>query len=177
MKKKLICAGITVFLFACNNETDKPAETTATEKPAAVADLPYKATYSSHFTDEVSDADLKMVLTTYKDWADGNMEALSKGMGDSVTVIFNNGEVFNNTNAELMKRWRTYRDSLSSVTIEMQAWKKMHEPEKHESAILTWYKEIDTYKDGRVDSAEYHDVNGVKNGKITYYSQYKRPLK
>jgi len=34
----------------------------------------------------------------------------------------------------------------------------------------------ETYKDGRVDSAYWHDVNMVKNGKIVWYSQYKRPI-
>jgi hypothetical protein len=59
----------------------------------------------------------------------------------------------------------------------MEAWQKMYEPTKKETAIVTWYKETDTYKTGKVDSAYYHDINAVKNGKITFYSQYKRPAK
>ena len=42
--------------------------------------------------------------------------------------------------------------------------------------INTWYKEIDTYKTGRIDSANYSDINQVKNGKITWYSSYKQKL-
>jgi hypothetical protein len=84
---------------------------------------------------------------------------------------------FKKMEADLMKIWSKTRDSLSSVTIDMQVWKKMYEPNKKETAILTWYKEIDTYKTGRVDSGYYHDVNGIKDGKINFYEQYKRPAK
>ena len=49
--------------------------------------------------------------------------------------------------------------------------------QKIANRLLTWYKEIDTYKTGKVDSAYYHDINGIKDGKINYYDQYKRPAK
>ena len=76
-----------------------------------------------------------------------------------------------------MKVWTKTRDSLSSVSIDMEAWQKSYEPDKKDAAILAWYKEIDTYKTGKVDSAYYHDINGIKDGKIAFYSQYKRPAK
>jgi ketosteroid isomerase-like protein len=53
----------------------------------------------------------------------------------------------------------------------------MYATDKKESFVVTWYKEIDTYKNGKVDSAWYHDINQIKNGKISYYRQYKRPAK
>ena len=71
----------------------------------------------------------------------------------------------------------TYRDSLSSVTIDMQGWQKMYATDKKDGYIVTWYDETDTYKTGKVDSASYHDINQVKDGKIVWYSQYKRPKK
>jgi hypothetical protein len=98
-----------------------------------MTDLPYTASYSSNFTDEVSDADLKMVLMTYKDWADGNISNLANSMGDSVYVQFNNGDKFNGTKADLMKIWNKTRDSLSSVTIEMRHGESV-EPTKKEAA-------------------------------------------
>jgi hypothetical protein len=178
MKKIIFTCCLGAFLLSCNDE--KKEATSAETKPAAeqpAADLPYKATYSSSFTQDVSDADLKTVLMTYKDWADGNMASLSKAMGDSVTVEFNDGNIFNGTNAELMKLWGTLRDSLSSVKIEMGAWNKMYSTDKKDSIIATWYDETDTYKTGKVDSAAYHDINVIKNGKIVFYAQYKRPKK
>jgi PBP1b-binding outer membrane lipoprotein LpoB len=178
MKRIFLCLCFAMFLFSCNNsKTEVASATTDTTAKMAMTDMPYTVTYSSNFTDNVSDADLKMVLMTYKDWANGNISNLSNSMGDSVYVEFNTGDKFNGTKADLMKIWSKTRDSLSSVTIEMEAWKKMYEPNKKDAAILTWYKEIDTYKTGKVDSGYYHDINGIKNGKISNYSQYKRPAK
>jgi len=179
MKKILIGLSAIIFMAACNNEKteSKDGEKKAEVAASTPADLPYKAMYSSNFSQDVSDADLKMVLMSYKHWETGDLASLSKEMGDSVVVDFNDGDNFNGTNADLMKRWSTYRDSLSSVVIEMEAWNKMYEADKKDAAVVTWYKETDTYKTGKVDSALYHDINLVKNGKIVYYRQYKRPLK
>src|SRR6478672_5757795 len=179
MKRTFLCLCFAMFLFSCNNSKTKSAATGSADTTAksTMTDLPYTASYSSNFTDDVSDADLKMVLMTYKDWADGNISNLSSSMGDSVSVEFNNGDKFNGKKADLMKIWNKTRDSLSSVTIDMQVWKKMYEPNKKDAAIVTWYKEIDTYKTGKVDSGYYHDINGIKDGKINFFSQYKRPAK
>ena len=180
MKKVLLSFAIAILLLACNDNKTKTEAVVAGASDSTATqdlDLPYTASYSSSFTDDVSDADLKTVLSTYKDWADNNMSGLSKGMGDTVTVEMSSGEHVVNTNADLMKRWSTYRDSLSSVKIDMTGWKKMYATDKKESYILTWYDETDTYKNGQVDSASYHDINQLKDGKITWYSQYKRPKK
>src|SRR4030095_6776529 len=178
MKRTCLCLCFAMFLFSCNDSKTESASTSAdTTAKTAMTDLPYTASYSSNFTDNVSDADLKMVLMTYKDWADGNISNLANSMGDSVNVEFNTGDHFHGTKADLMKIWNKTRDSLSSVTIEMEAWKKLYAPNKKDEAILTWYKELDTYKTGKVDSAFYHAINGIKDGKINFYSQYKRPAK
>ena len=181
MKKILFCFFCGTILVSCNNGTEKSATTvtTATEdstKKSSV-DLPYTAAYSSSWSNDVSDADLKTVLMTYKNWADGNMIALSGTMADTVVVDMNTGDHLTKSNADLIKMWGTYRDSLSSVKIVMQGWNKMYSTDKKESYIVTWYDETDTYKNGKVDSAAYHDINQLKNGKISWYSQYKRPMK
>jgi ketosteroid isomerase-like protein len=180
MKQFLVCFCFAAFLLSCNSD-EKTAATSATSpdstKNTTPADLPYTASYSSSFSTDVSDADLKTVLMSYKDWADSNITDLSKLMGDSVTVEMSSGEHFSGSNAELMKKWSTYRDSLSAVKIDMQSWQKMYSTDKKEAYIVTWYEETDTYKNGKVDSAFYHDINQLKNGKITWYSQYKRPKK
>jgi len=173
----MVCLLFGTLLLACNNEKedkdDKDSKEAVAEK--APVDLPYTATYSSNFSTDVSDADLKMVLMTYKDWADGNMTNLGNSLADSAVVVTSSGHTVNGTKADILKMWSTYRDSLSSVVIEMQAWHKMYAVDKQQGHIVTWYKETDTYKNGKVDSAYYHDINRVKDGKITYYSQYKRP--
>ena len=180
MRKILFFLGATSFLLSCNDKvTTAPADTASKDSSTVTAatDLPYKASYSSNWNNDVSDADLKMVLVSYKDWADNNMTGLANSLADSVEVDFSSGEHFKGTKTDLIKRWTTYRDSLSSVAIDMQAWDKMYSTDKKEGYIVTWYKETDSYKNGKIDSADYHDINQVKDGKIIWYSQYKRPRK
>ena len=177
MKRIIFCLTIGAFLLSCNNSGEKTAATSTDSSAKSTVDLPYKASYSSNFTNDVSDADLKLVMQSYKDWETGDMTGLASTIGDSVEVDFSNGDHFKGTNANLLKIWSKTRDSLSSVAIQMGAWQKMYEPVKKEAFVVTWYKETDTYKMGKVDSAFYQDINQVKDGKITYYGQYKRPAK
>lgn len=178
MKKILFCFFCGTILISCNNEKDTATATVvATDTAKGTMDLPYTAIFSSSWSTDVSDADLKAVLMTYKNWSDGNITALAGDMGDSVEVDMSSGEHFKKSNADLMKYWSTYRDSLSAIKIDMHAWQKMYSTDKKESFVVTWYDETDTYKNGKVDSASYHDINQIKNGKIVGYSQYKRPKK
>ena len=180
MRRIIFSLGTAIFLLSCNNDKATTGSTTES-KDSTVAttatDLPYIPSYSSSWSNEVSDADLKMVLTSYKDWADSNMTGLANALADSIEVDFSSGENFKGTKEELIKRWTTYRDSMSSVAIDMQGWNKMYSTDKKDGYIVTWYKETDIYKNGKVDSAYYHDINQVKDGKIIWYSQYKRPKK
>jgi len=178
MKKILSLILVATIFASCNRSNEKSDLNGRNDSSVAnkdAGDLPYKAMYSSSWSDNVSDEDVKMVLMTYKDWSGGNMKGLGAAMGDTVEYDMNSGRYQKMSNADLMKMWTTSRDSLSSVTIDMHAWQKMYSTDKNEGYVVTWYKETDTYKDGKVDSAHYHDINQVKDGKIVWYSQYKRP--
>ena len=186
MKQFLLCCAAATFLVSCNSSDtgkstasgDSTSTTTATATPKPTVDLPYTASYSSSFTADVSDADLKTVLMGYKDWADGNMTNVAKSVGDSLEWYRADGAHFKLSNAGIMKLWGTYRDSLSSVAIDMEAWQKMYSTDKKDSIISAWYKETDTYKGGKkVDSAYYNDINLMKGGKIVYLESYRRPAK
>ena len=166
--------------MSCNNDKTEPATTvtgTTDSTVKSTVDLPYTASYSSSFSTDVSDADLKTVLISYKDWADGNMSNLAPAYGDTLEWDRPSGEHYKLPNADIMKMWSTYRDSLSSITIDMQGWQKMYATDQKQGHVVTWYKEIDTYKSGKADSGYYHDINRVKDGKITWLGQYKRVAK
>jgi hypothetical protein len=139
--------------------------------------LPYTATYTTDFTNHVSDSDLLTVLDSYKAWETGDVKALRATMGDSMYVRAADGFKFAGLTDSLMKDWQTMRDSLSSVKITMDVWLKNHSLKDSNNFVNVWYKEIDTYKTGKVDSANYEDDNGIKNGKIIWYSSHKQILK
>jgi hypothetical protein len=182
MRKFLLIILTAAAMWSCKNEEKK--ETTeevstktdsAMDKPAV--DLPYTASYSSNFNDNVSDEDLKLVLESYKDWADSNMTALTAKIADTLAFENYKGEFKRYTNAEIGKLWGTFRDSLSNIRIEMEAWKKLRAEDKNENYVIVWYKEYDTYKNGKIDSSGWHDINQVVDGKISFYRQYRRPLR
>jgi len=186
MKRIIIFLSIALFFIACNSDT-KPAEepgadtSKVAETPAPLAapsvTLPYTAGYSAQWTDDVSDNDLLTVLNSYKYWESGDMAGIKTTLADSVEFNGWDGTQYKGLNTGLLKMWTTSRDSMSSVKITIDVWRKMHSVDKKEDYISVWYKEIDTYKTGKVDSAYFQDDNGVKNGKINWYSQHKQYLK
>lgn len=161
------------FFIACTAKKEEAK----TSSSASSVKLPYEAMYTTDFTNNVSDSDLLMVMNSYKYWETGDLAALRTTMGDSMSVDGSDGFKFNGLTDSLMKTWQISRDSMSSIVIKMDVWLKNHSVKDSMDYINVWYKEIDTYKTGRVDSANYSDVNGLKNGKVIWFSSYKQKLK
>jgi hypothetical protein len=176
--KKYILLFITTCgcVVACDQKSDTSA-TTATTATASAVTLPYTATYSTDFNNNVSDSDLLTVLNSYKYWEQGDMKALRTTMGDSMYAYMSDGYQFKGHADSIMPIWSKYRDSLSSVKITMEVWLKNHSVKDSADWVNVWYKEIDTFKVGKVDSAQYEDDNMMKNGKILILSSHKQKLK
>ena len=170
--KKYIFIGIS-FAFAVMGCNSKEGNNTGESS----IQLPYTATYSNVFNNNVSDSDLLTVMNSYKAWETGDMKGLRATMGDSMYVNGADGFKFAGLTDSLMKDWQKMRDSLSSVKITMAVWLKNHSVKDSSNFINVWYKEIDTYKTGKVDSANYEDDNQLKNGKILWFSSHKQVLK
>ena len=174
MKQIIFCfLTLSLFVIACNTKEEK----TSTGSTASTIKLPYEASYSTDFNNNVPDSSLLLVLNTYKYWENGDLKGLRSTMGDSMSVNAWDGFKFNGLTDSLMPVWQKFRDSLNSVVITMDVWLKNHSVKDSIDYINTWYKEIDTYKSGKVDSAYYEDDNGLKNGKIIWYSSHKQILK
>ncbi len=177
MKKNIIIfLSLSLAILSCNNKEESKTDTMATTTESSIQ-LPYEASYSTNFTKDVPDSDLLVTLNSYKAWENGDMNALRATMGDSMTVYGSNGFRFAGLTDSLMKDWALSRDSMSSVKIDMQVWLKNHSVKDGINYINVWYKEIDTYKSGRVDSANYEDDNGMKDGKVIWFSSHKQVLK
>jgi hypothetical protein len=177
MKKLFFLLALPLCYTACTNNTT--TTTTTTVVPAdttAAVTLPYTASYSSSFVPG-KQADVLTVLNSYKDWETGDMAALKSTMADSVSYVFASGFVFNNTLDSFMSLATKFRDSLSSVKINMIAWLSNHSVDKNEDWVNVWYKETDTYKTGKVDSVNFEDDNLLKNGKIVWTSSHEQKFK
>ncbi len=175
MKKYILLFVVTCFyVVACNPKSENKTTASATATSSVV--LPYTASYSTDFNNNVSDSELLTVLNSYKAWENGDMKALRATMNDSAYINSADGFQFKGLTDSLMNVWTKVRDSLSSVKITMDVWLKNHSVKDSSNYINVWYKEIDTYKNGKVDSANYEDDNGLKDGKIIWFSQHKQKL-
>ena len=171
MKKYIfICISFAIAIIGCNSKGENSTAESSIQ-------LPYTASYSTNFTNNVPDSELLTVLNSYKAWETGDMKGLRATMGDSMYVNGADGFKFSGLTDSLMKDWQNMRDSLSSVKISMDVWLKNHSVKDSNNFINVWYKEIDTYKNGKVDSANYEDDNLLHNGKITWFSSHKQILK
>ncbi|HMK03815.1 MAG TPA: hypothetical protein VK489_06470 [Ferruginibacter sp.] len=164
---------LAMMLMACNNNSETKTSTSS----GSTIKMPYEPGYSADFNNNVSDSLVLLVLNSYKHWEAADMKALRSTMGDSMVVDGSDGFKFSGLADSLMPRWQGSRDSMSSVVITMDAWVKSHSLKDSVDYVTVWYKEIDTYKSGRVDSANYADVNGLMKGKITWFSSYRQNLK
>jgi hypothetical protein len=173
MKKIFIgMLALSAVVFSCNNNKEEAK----TGSSSTTIELPYKAGYTTEFTNNVSDSSLLLALNSYKYWEAGDMNGLRSTMGDSMSVRGGDGFTFEGRTDSLMPKWKAARDSMSSVAITMEVWLKNHAVKDSMDYINVWYKEVDTYKNGKVDSANYEDDNAIKNGKIVWYSSHKQPL-
>ena len=172
MKKLIFLLPIALLAYACNT----PVKESAPPESSSVT-LPYTATYSSQWNQDISDQDLLTVLNSYKAWETGDMQMLRATFGDSLSFVGWDGTVYSGPTEGLTDKWAAARDTISTIKIEIGAWTKNHSVDKKADFIVVWYKEIDTYKSGRIDSADWHDINLMSKGKISWYSQYRRPFK
>lgn len=176
MRNFLFVIIFSVCLAACSGgSTESTAATkdTTAAAPAPAVNLAYTAVYSSNFV-AGKPSDVAAVLDNYKAWETNDMKTLRATTGDSLTMYFPNGFIFNGTGDSAVKMATKYRDSLSKVVLTFYAWTSNHSVDKNEDWVNVWYKEVDTYKTGKVDSTDYEDDNRLKDGKIVWTSSHKQ---
>jgi hypothetical protein len=177
MKKALylfasMAVGI-ALLASCKSGTKSTADAAKADSVA----LPYKASYSSSFTISDSAKNEQNVLQSYKDWEDNKLTNAPAYFADTVAMDLSDGSKFRLRRDSMVHFFQKYRDSLSSSKIDMVSVTNLHSTDKNANWVSVWYKQTDTYKKGKVDSAFYNDVNLVVNGKIGYVVSFRQVLK
>jgi len=163
-----VAAGM-ALLASCKSDTKSAAKADTTT-------LPYKASYSSSFAISDSTKNLLGVLQSYKDWENNKLSNAPAYFADTVAMDFPGGRKIKLGRDSLVHFFQKYRDSLASSKIDMVAIINLQSTDKNEEWVATWYKQTDTFKTGKVDSAFYHDVNRIKKGKIDYVTSFKQAL-
>jgi hypothetical protein len=176
MKKLLYLAipvGIGIILLASCKSGSTTASTDTKKDSVA---MPYKATYTTAWTISDSSKYVQEALQSMKDWEDNKLSNGSAYYGDTLTFLHWSGFKISAKRDSVLKVFQKVRDSLSSVKIEVTTWVNTHSTENKSDWVNVWYKETDTYKTGKVDSAFYEDANMIKNGKIVWILDQRRNL-
>ena len=170
--KKIVYLFTAVALFAsCKNGVK------TTESKTDSVTMPYKASYSSSFVISDSTKNVQAVLQSLKDWEDNKLSNAPAYFADTVAMDFSSGYSFKMTRDSMVKTFQKVRDSLISSKIDVLVYTNLHSTDKNDDWVNVWYKQTDTYKTGKVDSAFYEDDNQLVNGKIIYIDNKRRVLK
>ncbi len=183
MKQLSFAAFILCALVACNtattskeNKSDSmtssvPPEENAAPQQGNVA-YAYPVAYSSDFT--IGDSKYaQMVLELWKDFDNNTFDNHKDYFADSVNMDFPDGSTMGGTRDSIIAGAKAFRSSLKNVTSSIEAITTLKPKGKDETWVCVWGKEVDTHKDGKMDSV-YHNENWMfnKDGKIVYMSQY-----
>jgi hypothetical protein len=181
MKNLIFIIVVSAVYSACTGTTTASKESSASNASTSSGTSAISFPYTADFSSKISigkDSNALLVLNSYKAWETGDMNAFGNAFGDSVYLNFSDGSEYALTHDSAIAMAKKFRDSLSSVKIDMDVWVPVRADDKSGGdAVLAWYKEIDTYKNGKMDSAYFHDINGIKDGKINFIETYKRKAK
>lgn len=171
MKKMLYLFAAVALLASCKNGAKTAASTTDSTA------MPYKATYSSSFVIPDSTTNIKAVLQSLKDWEDNKLDNAPAYFADTVAMNFWDGSGFKLKRDSMVKVFQKFRDSLTSSKIEITAYVGLHSTDKNSDWVCVWYKQTDTFKTGKIDSAYYQDDNQMVKGKIVWINDKRQVLK
>lgn len=181
MIMKLISAiALVVILAACNSTPSAPAADAAKADSASAAAVkpinsPYEIMYSSKFViDDPKNAETLLALWKFYDEGD-----LSKGkdmIADSIEMHMGEGSTIHASRDSATAMVQAVRSSLKSAVDRVDVVMALKSVDKNEHWALIWGTEIDTHKDGKVDSMEIHEVWRFNSaGKADMMMQYSRP--
>ena len=161
-------------LGACNSGQDAKVESISTTQPASAekVTLPYDIQYSSNF--EIGDQNKsKIILDFWKDWDNGNLANGREKFADSVHMFFADGSVMHAGRDSVLASGQNYRNSLASAVSTVNAVVPLKSTDKNEEWVCVWGKEIDTHKDGKVDSFYLQETWRFNNaGKVDLVYQF-----
>ncbi|MFN8250843.1 MAG: hypothetical protein U0V75_03090 [Ferruginibacter sp.] len=169
MKRMCFMACLALLAAGCNNNTEskdaKPADAATTAAPAAKLDFPYtlKEPYKNWQPGDQQHA--LTVMKSLKGFETGDMAACMADFGDSVLVMFD-GYRAKLSHDSLQKQFTAQRGGYSSIVITMSDWESVISADKKEEWVTLWYKQVETAKNGKVDSLSVVDDAKIENGKI-----------
>jgi len=94
---------------------------------------------------------------------------------DSIQAFLGNGATMHSSRDSVIAGIQKHRNSLSTAVDRVDAVMAVKSTDKNEDWVLIWGKEIDTYKNGKIDSVDLQETWRInKDGKADMILQYMR---
>jgi hypothetical protein len=180
MKKILVLASI-AMLAACNSgepaKTDSMQTSADSTSPASAMKTissPYQIFYSSEFAmDEPKNAETLLAL--WKAWDGGDLSAHKDLFADSVEMHFADGTIIHSSRDSVVAMAQKVRDMIASSVSSVNVVMAVKSIDQNSNWAAIWGKEVDTYKNGKIDSANLQETwRFNKDGKADLMFQYKQ---
>ena len=177
MKQFLVLAAM-ALLTACssNNKPTSSDSTKATvDSPAAkMRDIqsPYPIMYSSKFVmDDPKNAET--LLAMWKSYDNGNLSTSKDMIADTIEVHFPDGGMMRGGRDSIINIVQAHRNSFSSAVDRVHAVMAVKSTDRDEHWVLIWGTEVDTHKDGKIDSVDLQETwKFDQNGKAALLYQF-----
>jgi hypothetical protein len=165
---------ITSLFFACNTEKKSDASESPVIAEKIAINLPYVPGYSSSFEIGNPEYATMIVQGSWKDWEDNRLDNMVNWVEDTITAYHSNTEVVHGVDS-LMARWKRARAAYTEVKPSLDAVVPLYSTDRMENWVLVWATEIDTHKDGTIDTVSLMETWRInKNGKADRLYQYDR---
>ena len=177
MKRFLCFFAVAALASACNSGKDDAkvqsmSATDSTKNEEMAVTYPYDVQYSSKF--EIGDPNqAKIILDLWKNWDNGTLANSRDNFADSVDMHFSSGYRMHASRDSVIAAGQKERDGLSKAVSTVDAVTPLKSTDKNENWVTVWGKEVDTHKDGKVDSTFLQETwRFNKDGKVDLLYQY-----
>ncbi|HLZ87724.1 MAG TPA: hypothetical protein VKQ52_10800 [Puia sp.] len=168
-----------VVLAACNSAPSAPA--TDASKPAVDSAAmkairsPYDIRYSSKF--EMDDPkNAETVLALWKAYDNGDLNVGKDMIADSIALYLANGAAIHTSRDSATASVQAVRNSFKAVEDRVDAVMAIKSTDRNEHWVLIWGTEVDTHKDGKIDSTQLQETwRFNSSGKADLLYQFARP--
>jgi hypothetical protein len=166
---------IAVVFIACNSSDTKTSDSKMGEtKVAAMSTKDFAYPVDDWGDWQPGNIDyLKMVLSSLKDYENGNVDACMNAFADSVELKFEdlNGKF---TKDSVAKMFKAQRGSLKALKIDMDDYESVKSKDGKQEYVSMWYKEKWQDQKSNWDSCVQMDDLKIINGKIASIDQKSR---
>ncbi len=174
MKKIFLVLTAVVFFTACNNEKEGKDEKKSIEAMPLTIKIPYTAGYSTSFILGNADYATTIVQGSWKDWETNNLDNMKNWVADTVVAFQSDNSMVKGADS-LMARWKRGRAKYTNIIDTIDAVIPVYSTDKKEHWVLVWAREINTDKDGKIDTMALMETWRInKDGKADMLLQYDR---